>query len=186
MDMLKKDKLKKSTRMFSWMNPNLEVRGTSECGKGVFTKNKIKKNEILAIFGGYILTLKEEEKLPDEFSDHGVQISDDFVLTVINKEEIEDAGYFNHSCNPNAGYNGQIFLVAMRNIKKDEEITFDYAMVLYESKNAKKYSMKCLCGHKKCRKIITDNDWKIKDLQKKYDGYFQFYLQERINKLNKK
>ena len=180
------ERKKKKRQMFSWMNPKLEVRETGKFGKGVFAKKEIKKDEMLAVFGGYILTLEEEEKLPSEFSDHGVQISDGFVLTVTNKEEVEDAGFFNHSCSPNAGYKGQIFLVAIKKIHKNEEITFDYAMVLCESKNAKKYSMGCLCGSKKCRKVITDSDWKISELQKKYNGYFQYYLQEKINKLNKK
>ena len=31
-----------------------------------------------------------------------------------------------------------------------------------------------------CRKIITDDDWKIIELQKKYRGYFSKYLQKRI------
>ena len=39
------------------------------------------------------------------------------------------ARYANHSCNPNAEtytYGGRVFIRAMRNIKPDEEITYDY------------------------------------------------------------
>ena len=68
----------------------------------------------------------------------------------------------------------------MRNIKKNEQITFDYAMTLFKSKNGPNYKLKCFCGEKNCRKFITNNDWKLKKLQKKYKGYFQYYLEEKI------
>jgi len=176
---------KKSKQIFSWLNPKLELRKTEKYGKGVFAEDNLKKNELLAIFGGYIMTIKKEERLSKKVSDNSIQISDDFVLGVKKIFELEDASFFNHSCDPNAGFNGQIFLVAMRGIKKDEEITFDYAMVLCKSKGAKYYKFKCLCGKSNCRRYLTEEDWKILELQKKYSGYFQWYLQEKINKIKK-
>jgi len=178
--MVEKNKKKQT---FSWMNPKLKVEETGKYGKGVFARKNIKKKELLAIFGGHILTAKEESLLPNKYNDTGVQIADNFVLTSCKKKE--DVDYINHSCNPNAGYNGQIFLVAMRMIKKDEEITFDYAMVLHNSRGIKKYNMKCLCGSSNCRGFVTDNDWKKTELQEKYSGYFQWYLQEKINLIKK-
>jgi SET domain-containing protein len=170
---------------FSWINHNLKVCDTKNYGKGVFAKRGIKKNELLAVFGGYIKKLSEEKKLPKEIQDEGVQINENFSLGIIKKVQFEEASFFNHSCDPNAGFKGQIFLVAMKNIKKGEQICFDYAMVLSKSKNAKFYKLRCLCGSKNCRKYITDNDWKKPELQKKYEGYFQWYLQEKINKIKK-
>lgn len=175
--------MKKPELTFSWLNPKLEVKKTIDYNKGVFSNAKIKKKEILAIFGGYILSLKEEENLPEKYNDTGMQIAENFALT--SKFKKEDTDYFNHNCEPNAGFGGQIFLVAMRDIKKGEEITIDYAMVTYKSKTARNYKFKCLCKSKKCRGFITNNDWKSLVLQKKYRGYFQFYLQKIIDK-NKK
>lgn len=104
-------------KMFSWMNPNLEIRKTEKYGKGVFAKKDIKKNAMLAIFGGYIMTTQEEEKLPKKIKDYGVQIHNDFVLGIRDARDIKnDKTLFNHSCSPNAGFKGQIFLVAMKNI----------------------------------------------------------------------
>jgi len=58
-------------------------------------------------------------------------------------------------------------------------------MVLSKAKNVKKpYRFECQCGSKKCRKVVTWNDWKIPSLQKRYSGYFQWYLEEKIK--NKK
>lgn len=170
---------------FSWTNPKLELRETFLYGKGIFAKQKIRKNERLAIFGGYIMHNDEMLALPREINDNCVNVTETFVLGVKYKSELELASFFNHSCNPNSGMRGQIFLVAMRDIAKDEEVTFDYAMTLCGSSKTEPYILKCCCGSKNCRKIITDNDWKNKDLQKKYEGYFQFYIEEKINKKNK-
>ena len=168
--------------MFSWMNPKLEIRETNRYGKGVFAKEKINKNELLTIFGGYIIMAKEELAYPEKYNDTGLQISDDFVISSGKRKECTD--FFNHSCKPNAGFNGQIFLVSMRDICKGEEITFDYGMVLYRTKGIKSYKLKCLCGSKKCRGYITDNDWKNLDLQRTYKGYFQYFLSSKIENNN--
>jgi SET domain-containing protein len=168
-------------KSYSWMNPKLIVKDTKKYGKGVFAIKKIRKDELLSIFGGYVMSRSEEMKLPKKVNDNAVQISEGYVLGVKKVSELEDASYFNHSCNPNAGFKGQIFLVAMRNIRKGEQITFDYGMVLHEIKNLdKQYKLKCYCGSKKCRRFITFNDWKKPELQKKYFGYFQLYLQEKL------
>jgi len=63
----------------------------------------------------------------------------------------------------------------MRDIEPGEELTFDYAMT-----ESTQYSLKCECGAKNCRKLVTGDDWKILKLQKKYCGYFSNYLQEKI------
>jgi len=163
----------------------LGIRDTGGYGNGVFAKKNIRKDELLVIFGGYIKSVIEEEESGDLIYNESVQISENHCLGILESKDLEDSSFFNHSCSPNAGFKGQIFLVAMKNIKKGEQMTFDYAMVLSKAKNAKFYKMKCLCGSKNCRDFITDNDWKNSELQKKYNGYFQWYLQEKINKLKK-
>jgi hypothetical protein len=42
------------------------------------------------------------------------------------------------------------------------------------------YEMECKCGAPNCRKVITGQDWRRKDLQKKYAGYTSWYLLEKI------
>jgi len=160
------------------MYPELKVRAIPDFGKGVFAKQNIGKGELLVIFGGYIMTLEEEQKLPLGMRDYAHQIAQNFVIGINKAKDIQPVDFLNHSCNPNAGFNGQIFLVAMRDIKKGEQITFDYAMVL----SVESYDIECLCGSKNCRGRITGNDWKIPGLQKKYKGYFQPYLEKKIAK----
>ena len=164
------------SRSHSWISPKLEVRSLPNFGKGIFAKEFIKKDELLTIFGGYVMTLDEEQQLPEGMRDYAHQIAPNFVLGINKLEDIQAVDFFNHSCNPNAGFQGQIFLVALRDIHIGEQICFDYAMVL----SVETYNIECLCGYEKCRKYITGNDWKIPELQEKYRGYFQPYLEDKI------
>lgn len=164
----------------SWLNPKLEVRTSEMHAKGVFAKEKIKKEERLAIFGGSVMLIDEIHNLPESVKDYAMQIEERFVFG--NKTPTpEDTDFFNHSCNPNSGFHGQIFLVAMRDIAKGEEITFDYAMVLSVSVGSDiVFEMDCNCGSPDCRKRITEDDWKMPELRSKYKDYFSEYIKQKI------
>jgi hypothetical protein len=129
------------------------------------------------------MTLQEEAKLPQSLQDAGVQIASDLVLSPPpggSSEFVGGIGNVNHCCEPNAGFHGQIFVVAIRDIIRGEEVTFDYAMCLGDSRNAAPYRLQCHCGSARCRGWITDRDWTISGLQTRYRGFFQPYLQARI------
>lgn len=183
---LKPPKAIKPKQTFSWMNPKLEVRNAGGNYKTVFAKEPIKVSEKLSIFGGHIMRIDEEPIFSETCKDLALQIDEQSIIGSKYENEIEDTDFFNHSCNPNAGFKGQIFLVAMRDIEVCEEITFDYAMVLHECDGIPSFEFDCICGSPICRRKITDSDWKIPELQKRYNGYFQWYLQEKIDKLKKK
>lgn len=159
------------------MNPKLEVRESQSGGKGIFASEEIKANELLAILGGCVMSASEE------IGDWALQVDENMVIGTPPEEDVEkdSFNYFNHSCNPNAGIKGQIMLVAMKNILTGTEVTFDYAMVLHPSVGCSPYKMKCSCGATNCRKMITDEDWRLPELQSRYNGYFSFYLQEKID-----
>ncbi|MES3004654.1 MAG: SET domain-containing protein [Patescibacteria group bacterium] len=167
---------------FSWVHDDIEARESPGINKGLFAKKPIKKGTLVTIFGGYIMTTQEEEKLPEPLNDYGHMIHPDFVMGIWGKDEIEDADFYNHSCNPNVGFKGQIFLYTMRDIEEGESMTFDYAMVLSEMKD-RPYQFDCLCGSPDCRGKVTTEDWKIPELQTRYEGYFQWYLEEKIKKI---
>lgn len=167
------------------MNPKLELRKGGISGMGIFACEAVTQNERLVIFGGKIMTLLEEQSLPEHIADYAHQIDDDLVIGIWREEDIQSVDHLNHSCMPNAGFKGQIKLVAMRPIAPDEEITFDYAMTLSEAKGDE-YSkgIECLCGTSECRKKITDSDWRNPQLQERYSGYFQQYIAEKIAENN--
>lgn len=71
----------------------------------------------------------------------------------------------------------------MVDIQVGEEITFDYAMS--DSVDTLSSHWDCLCKKSLCRKKIRGEDWKIKELQERYQGYFSPYLQRKIDQMYK-
>lgn len=148
---------------------------------GVFTTEKIKKGEKVIVFGGYVMTSIQFDSLSKELKHFPFQIDDNLYFGLSKSSEIEEADYLNHSCDPNCGFSGEIIVTAMRDIEKGEQITIDYAMC---SSNEKSLGMKdCSCGSDFCRKKIKANDWKIKDLQKRYKGFFEPFLERKIKNI---
>jgi uncharacterized protein len=167
----------------NWLNSKIEPKKSEKEGSGEFAVEDIQKDEILAIFGGHIMTRDERSSLPEDFQYLSIGIDNEMFIGPKSIEESDDADFFNHSCEPNAGLKGQIFLVAMRDIKKGEEITYDYVMSCAQE-GERRVLFECNCGLPNCRKEITNHDWKIPQLQEKYKGYFSFYIQRDIDRLN--
>lgn len=173
----------------SWISPKAQL-GKVGNGVGVFAVKKIKMGEVITVFGGFVIDIQQLHKIKNGNNKETVeiierisyQISDRLIYSPIHKNQFSIAEYLNHSCEPNSGFKGELKLVAMRDIKKGEQIVFDYAMSI--TSPLLMLRMPCLCGTPSCRKFITAHDWKIKKLQKKYNGYFQPYIQEKIYKLS--
>ncbi|GAB4546141.1 MAG: hypothetical protein Fur002_20970 [Anaerolineales bacterium] len=162
------------TTSFSYFNPKCEAREHPEGGCGVFAREPLTKGELISLWGGRIVPKAELDPSMPRFTQRVLQIDEG--LYILTAEEKEPNDCFNHSCNPNLGFTGQIGLVAMRDIQPGEELTFDYAMSDGEPYD----EFDCYCGAPNCRKKITGNDWKLPDLWKKYNGYFSPYLARRI------
>jgi len=165
---------------FNYLSSKAGTRKSNISNCGTFARKPIQKGELIAIFGGFVINTETVKSLPEEAEYMILQVSDKQFIGSRKAEEFGEGDYVNHSCEPNAGIQGQIFLVAMRDIAVGEEITFDYCMTISDPLFAK---MECHCGTKSCRKIVTCNDWKLKSLQDKYQGYFSYYLQQKINQL---
>lgn len=169
----------------SWLDPRLGKQCSDTEGSGIFAREGIKKGERLAIFGGKIMLIDEMYQIPPEMQRFTMQIEERFVLGPTG-DCAEDTDFFNHSCDPNAGFSGQVFLVALRDIRAGEEVTFDYAMTVSESVgSAMVFRMDCACGSPRCRKTITEQDWMLPELQERYRGHFSPYIQAKIENLNK-
>ena len=156
----------------SYRSPKTIVRRSGTHGRGLFARKAIREGEIVSIRGGHILPagpLKGRRKPPGYW---GYPIAEGFVLGPLTRRETESVMMFlNHSCAPNVGILGQIVFVAMRGIRAGEELTIDYAMFGADAKR-----MRCGCGAATCRGVVTAADWRRKDLQRKYAGYFSAYL----------
>ena len=171
-------------RAFSWVTKKIGIKTTPYKGMGVFAHNAIVKNELIIVMGGYIFSIEDENHLNAFNEDKPLEIAEDFSLSPQNESDMKrmPQHYFNHSCNPNVGFKGQLFMVATRDIKKSEELCFDYAMILHPNPHSTGYfTMDCKCESLNCRKKVTETDWENPELQKKYNGYFQWYIQEKID-----
>ncbi len=172
-------------RVYSWVSPKLEIKDTGKYGKGVFAVMDIKKDETLIVMGGQILNT-EQENLGGEFAaNHNMDISEDFSFCPVKDGDLDSMPQFivNHSCEPNAGFVEQCFMSAIRDIKKGEEIVYDYAFVMWSSdESLVHFEMECKCGSSSCRRRVTENDWKIKEIQEKYGKYFQPFIRRKFNK----
>jgi hypothetical protein len=127
--------------------PAIEVR-SSPFGKGLFALQDIQSNEFICTIDGPVINFADTLKLKEKES-HAVQTDAD--LYIICQPPFL---YTNHSCDPNSGINSSLQLIALRDIKKDEEIFWDYSTSMLE----RHWTMKCACGNECCRKIITDFD----------------------------
>ena len=143
-------------------------------GCGVFAREPIKKGELLCLWGGRVVAEDEIDYNMPDLTQRVLQIDDN--LYFLTPEILEPSDCFNHSCEPNAGFTGQIGLIAMRDIEAGEEICMDYAMC--DSKPYDEFD--CYCGSANCRGRVTGNDWENPELQVRYKGYFSPYLARRI------
>lgn len=130
--------------------PELEIKNTKKYGKGVFASSNIENGDIVYMLNGERMDIRDFVTKVN--SDHE-NIDDPFQIgkrTYYDLNEISRT--FNHSCDPSAGLrkNGELF--ALRDIRKGEEITYDYSLTVAPTD----WKMRCLCGSKLCRKILGD------------------------------
>jgi SET domain-containing protein len=164
----------------SFISPKAAVKESHIHGKGLFAVETIRKGEIVCVKGGHIFNRKMLEELKDALGPAEIQIADDLFIGPVDRIQRDGSMIFsNHSCDPNIGVQGQIVFVAMRDIKSGEELTHDWATTDDDS-----YEMECKCGASGCRRIITGQDWKRKDLQLRYKGFISWYLLQKIEQHN--
>lgn len=170
-------KLSQSTKLASYFSPKLEVKSIPiKGGLGVFAREAIRVGELLVSFGGHLLSGQEFHQLPFQTQQLSIQVGENWYLASMQPDL---ADRVNHSCNPNAGMQGERSLVAMRNIFPGEEICFDYAM----SDSNPYDEFECVCGAPNCRGRFTSKDWLYPELWKRYAGYFSPYLQHQIDQI---
>jgi hypothetical protein len=162
----------------SYISPKALVRESPIHGKGLFAVEPIKQGEIVCVKGGHIFDREKLAEVARVLGPAEIQITNDLFIGPLTEQDRDGSMIFsNHSCEPNIGVQGQIVFVALRDIEPGEELTHDWATTDDDD-----YEMACKCGSSSCRKIITGQDWRRIDLQKKYAGYMSWYLSEKIKK----
>ena len=132
--------------------------------KGLCAARDIKKGEKIIEYIGKKITNEKAEK----DSKYGYDVT---YLFTLNKKYLLDGDFkfntarlVNHSCDPNCEVldtsKTKIWISPMRNIKKNEELSYDYGFS-YDS-NYKDH--KCKCGSKNCVGFIIreGSRWRLK------------------------
>ena len=129
--------------------------------KGIFAKNDIKRKTLIIEYVGEKIIKAESERRSNatlKASKKDKSKGAEYIFHLDSEYDIDGnvpyntARYINHSCEPNCEYyhkNSRIWIRAKKNIKKDEELTFNYGFDLEDSKNHP-----CKCGSPKCAGYI--------------------------------
>jgi len=166
----------------SYLSLKCEIRESSIHKLGVFAKEALKKGEVVAIFGGDILTVEETDGLPQALFEDFLQVYEGIYLGQRACSDLDAPFKINHGCSPNIGVKGQTLFVARRDISRGEEMLWDYETTELPEKS---WGIVCHCGSFECRGLINGEAWKDPAFQKKNEGFFSWYLQEKINRYQK-
>lgn len=160
-------------------NRYIEVKDSGIHRHGVFAKTDIPKGIRVIEYTGRRITKEESAKiLNDTLSTHRKDPNNNAATYIFNIGEEwdidgdipeNDARYINHSCDPNCRYiieDKRVWIESIRDIKKGEEITYNYGFELEEDDLYEFMDHPCKCGTKRCAGYILDEkEWpKMKEL----------------------
>lgn len=135
-------------------------------GRGIILSKDVKKDETIFWFSGkeVMFTSGHWERLPN-----ALQVG--YVKWIVpDKGSVGE--YLNHCCSPSAGVKGKNRIVAMRPLKRGEEVAIDYAL----SETYPLWHMRCRCGSRNCRKVVKPYQdmpaWRMK----KFVAYTSKYI----------
>lgn len=140
--MVGKQMVKKSYRERKYTPGGYDLRvKRSYAGLGLFAGEDIPKGACVIEYAGRPISKEEEETSRSKYL---------FEIrkgkTIDGKPKWNKAGYINHSCRPNCEpemYRDHMYIMAIRNIKKGDEISYDYGKEYFDD-HIKPHG--CRCG----------------------------------------
>jgi SET domain-containing protein len=125
----------------------LIIRSSDIHAAGCYTTAPIRKGTLVVEYTGPRISQERADEIYDGRSTT-------YLFGLRDGKRIIDghgmAMFINHSCEPNCEtdeIDGRVWIIALRNIKAGEELTYDY--MLYDG--AEDDPALCSCGSKKCR-----------------------------------
>jgi SET domain-containing protein len=146
-------------------SPYVVKRRSSVHGFGIYARKDIPKGTRIIQYVGERITKKEAERRADEVLFAAKADSDcgAVYIFVLNKRYDIDgnvsyntAKYINHSCDPNCeteNIRGKIWVIALRDIQKGEELNYNYGYDLDDFKDHP-----CYCRTKRCVGFIASEE----------------------------
>ncbi len=141
-------------------SPKIVVRNSRIHGRGVYAARRIDGGERIAEYKGERISWAEADSRPPSDPEDPYHT---FFFSLSDGEHVIDGSvggnssrYINHSCAPNCeteeSDDGRIFVVALRDIRRGEEIVYDYCLIIGERLTPTlKRQYACRCGAKDCR-----------------------------------
>jgi SET domain-containing protein len=139
-------------------------------GQGVFAAKDLQKGEIIFILKGKRRHMVEKTKGQVQKNQNMVGIGNNTWI-----DPRVPASHINHSCRPNVGIRGTLLFVAMRHIRRGEELCFDYS--ISEEEPRWRLEHPCACQAPKCRRIIRSIQSLSEDVYQSYLPFIPHYFQ---------
>ena len=147
-----------------------KVKKSNIDNKGLYAATDIKVGSKIIYYKGKIITKKETETNPKYDNEKAI-----YLFNLNSRYDLDGdfkfntARLVNHSCEPNCESDGKglkLWIFALRDIKKNEELTYDYGFGY--DKDYKDYI--CKCGSNNCCGYIVregsrwriNTKWKVK------------------------
>ena len=152
-------------RLQRGVTAKVRVINAGEKGLGLVPTKDLKKGDLVGEYCGEVINEEEFHRrvqlYQEEMHFYFMTLSQDLTIDASRRSGI--VRYINHSCEPNCetqkwntGREDRIAIIANRDIRAGEELTFDYAARAL-SVNDKL----CLCGSEKCREKLTTQDERL-------------------------
>ena len=141
-----------------------KIKKSNIDNKGLYAARNIKSGKLVINYKGKLITKKETDTNPKFDNDKAI-----YLFNVNSRYDLDgdfkynDARLINHSCNPNCEVEGKglkLWITAIRDIKKGEELSYDYGFGYDEDYK----QFVCKCGAKNCVGYIVreGSRWRIK------------------------
>ena len=159
-----------------WLHPDVEVGPSLVAGRGLFTTVDLPSGTVVSRMGGTLVdtaTLRTMIETSEEYVDT-VVVDDDrhLVLTPGNRNH-----FGNHACDPNLGWVDTYALATREDVAAGSELLTDYAMSTVDET----WFLRCHCASYRCRQMVEGGDWRIPQLQQRYDGWWAPYVQRLVD-----
>jgi hypothetical protein len=157
----------------SWLDPRVEVRPSPIHGLGMFAQEPIREGEVVIRWGGTVMPLAALDELKERDRYDCAALSESTIIVFALDDPVI---YGNHACDGALWLEDELTMTARRDIGVGEEITVDYAILSDDPE----WEEACRCGSGLCRGVMRGDDWRLPEVQERYQGHFAPYLNQRI------